>query len=297
MNDDEVQKFQEHALKLFPGMNMDKLQKVHVSQIASYTAWKDKHCKVEHYALQIKKCTDLDCCTSSKLPRTELNWLPMPILDSSGAHYVPYEEAKGMKDANERDRPSLNVQKVKEPKGAKTPQSSGDISSFFQPASNSGSSGQTTPVPSTPTPPGPPTIPMSAQTARAVIVCVECEKPRLIYSKTRLNNNQHVLLAKTMSSYEYSCGSHLFPPNEKGKTAQTLCIRPNLQCAMQVELPYYGSEVGRADKCSHCGGNNGVIDPELKKTFRTVLPVCKPCVEEGKKPFTQRPHGKQATKN
>ena len=295
VTDEEIEKLQAHELKLFPGMSMNKLQKVHARQIASYVAWKLKHCKEEHYALQIKKCTDPDCCTPSKLPRTELNCLPMPILDGSGAHYVPYEEAKGMKNADGRDRPSLKVQKVKEPKGAKAPQSSGNISSFFSPASNSGPSEQTT-APTPPTP-SPPAIPMTAQTARAVIVCVECEKPRVIYSKTKLNNNQRILLAKTMSSYEYSCGSYLFPPSEKAKTAKTLCIRPSLQCAMQIEVPFYGSEVGRADKCSHCGGNNGVRNPELTKNFKTVLPVCKSCLAEGKKPFTQRPYGKPAAKN
>ena len=212
----------------------------------------------------------------------------MPILDGSGEHFVPYDEAKNMENNNEKDRPSLKVQKVKE---AKQPRNSN--SSVSQEVSDSSPS---TPSISTSSPPAPPAIPMTAQTARAVIVCVECEKPRVVYSKTRLNNNQRVLLAKTMSSFEYSCGSFLFPPSEKGKTAQTLCIRPNLQCAMQIELPYYGSEVGRADKCSHCGGNNGVIDAELKKKFKTVLPICQDCTGERKVSFTQRPYGKQATK-
>ena len=95
-------------------MRMDKLQKEHVSKIPSYNDWKAKHCKEEHYAFQIKKCTDPDCCTPSKVPHAELTWLPMPILDGSGEHFVSYEEAKNMADNNERDRPSLKVQKVKE---------------------------------------------------------------------------------------------------------------------------------------------------------------------------------------
>ena len=230
VTDEEIEKLQAHALKLFPGMSMSKLQKVHVRQIASYVAWKLKHCKEEHYALQIKKCTDPDCCTPSKLPRTELNWLPMPILDGSGAHYVPYEEAKGMKNADGRDRPSLKVQKVKEPKGAKAPQSSGNISSFFSPASNSGPSEQTT----APTPPipSPPAIPMTAQTARAVIVCVECEKSRVIYSKTKLNNNQRILLCPVMNIHV----AHIcFLPAKKPRQHRHCAYAPpsNVRCKLK----------------------------------------------------------------
>ena len=80
---------------------------------------------------------------------------------------------------------------------------------------------------------------MSAQNARAVITCVECEKPRVIYGKTKLNARQELLIAKTLSTYEYSCGDHLFPATEKSKTAESVIIRPNLQCAMQIEVSYY----------------------------------------------------------
>ena len=134
---------------------------------------------------------------------------------------------------------------------------------------------------------------MSTQTARAVIVCVECEKPRVVYSKKKLDNSQRLLLAKTISSYEYSCGSFLFPPSEKRKTAQSLCMRPNLQCAKSIEVTYYGSEIGRADKCSHCASNGGIVDQVLKKSYQTVLPICKQCLQEGKEAYTQRPFGKQ----
>ena len=122
---------------------------------------------------------------------------------------------------------------------------------------------------------------MTAQAGSAVILCVECKKPRVIYSRKQLTNNQRYLLAKTMSSYEYS-----FPPTEKEKTAQTLRIQPHLQCAMQIEVIYYGLDVGRADKCSHCGGNNYnvSVDAILKGKFQTVLPICNPCLAEGKEP-------------
>ena len=181
-------------------------------------------------------------------------------------------------------RPSLQIRKDK-----KCKQKGGAITSFFQSSSNltEPTTDSTSSVNSSTQ------IPMSAQTGRAVIVCVECEKPRVVYSKKKLDNCQRLLLAKTISSYEYSCGAFLFPPSEKRKTAQTLCIRPNLQCTKPIEVTYYGSEIGIADKCSHCASNGGIVDQELKKSYQTVIPICKQCLQERKEAHTQRPFGKQ----
>ena len=102
-----------------------------------------------------------------------------------------------------------------------------------------------------------------------------------------------MLLAKSISSFEYSSGAFLFPSNTKSKTAGRLCICPSFQCAIQIEVPYHGSNVGIADKCSHCGRNNAVASQELKQKFKTVLPMSKSWIEKGKEPFTQRPYGKR----
>ena len=61
---------------------------------------------------------------------------------------------------------------------------------------------------------------------------------------------------------------------------------------MQIEVPYYGSDSGRAVKCSNRGGNNAVVSQELKQIFKTVLPMSKSCLDNRKELFTQRPYGK-----
>ena len=112
---------------------------------------------------------------------------------------------------------------------------------------------------------------MTAQNARPVVYCAECEKPWVIYSRNKLNHNQCMLLAKIVSSFEYSCEAFLFSPDNKFKTAGILCIRPSLHCAMKTEVLYYGSDIDRADKCSHCRGSNAVVSQELKQELKTVL--------------------------
>ena len=116
---DEIEHFQRHKNQLLPGISMDRLQKTHVREIQSYVSWKKKHCKEEHYTLQIKKCMDPHCCIPTKLNQEELEWLPMPFLDWSGLHYLPYDEANRLKKADERDRPSLKIRKeTQQPKNA-----------------------------------------------------------------------------------------------------------------------------------------------------------------------------------
>ena len=71
-----------------------------------------------------------------------------------------------------------------------------------------------------------------------------------------------------------------------------MVLRPNLQCAMQIELCYYGADIGRKDLCSHCATEDAIVCVELKKKYKTVLPICDDCKEKGKKPFTAREFGK-----
>ena len=84
---------------------MGKLQKTHVWEIQPYVPWKRKHCKEDHYSLQIKKCLDPNFCIPANLSQEELKRLSMPILDSSGFHYLPYDEANLLKKEAERNRP------------------------------------------------------------------------------------------------------------------------------------------------------------------------------------------------
>ena len=119
------------------------------------------------------------------------------------------------------------------------------------------------------------------------------ENRELSIVRQNLTFRHKVMLARTVSSFEYSCGSELFPPGEKRKLTKSMAVRPNLSCADQIEVPYYGdNEIGRKDLCSHCGDSNSAKAEALKQQFKTVLPMCKSCGEMGKQPFTQRPYGK-----
>ena len=276
--DIEAQDFKQHLKDLFPNLDITKLQKTHTQKVEEYISWKIKHCIEIRYLFMIRKCDNLECCPPRRLAQEHLRWLPSPLIDDDGVHHKKYEDLSHLDESDEKDRPSL---KVIPTKSRSTSAPAVDVETAVS-----------TPSPSTAkdSESAKSEVAMSAQNGRARVICAECTKPRVVYCNKKLD-----IRHKMMSSFDYTCGSHLFSPNDKRKLALSMVLRPNLQCAMQVEVSYYGSDVGRRDICSHCGIEGAIVDAELKKCFKTVLPMCDHCKEIGEKTFTQRPFGK--TKN
>lgn len=129
----------------------------------------------------------------------------------------------------------------------------------------------------------------STQNGRFLMTCcVECRKPRVLYSLHKLTERQKVSLVVPMSEYDYTCGAPVLPPSNA--FSSNVVVRASLTCTMPVEIPYYGSELGRRDICA---AEEAETDQELKKKYKTVLPICIACKEEGKTPVLQCPFGKQ----
>jgi len=98
-----------------------------------------------------------------------------------------------------------------------------------------------------------------------------------------------VLLALSLSELKYSCGSPATFPSHPlhGK----IFTRLNITCENIIEVPYYSATIGRPDLCCFCGMEGASIDQELKKKFKTVLPVCPTCSQINEIPCL-RPYGK-----
>ena len=78
-----------------------------------------------------------------------------------------------------------------------------------------------------------PLMGFTAQQARYVVSCTECEKPRLIYSKFKLSERQTVQMITLLSEHDYVCGSPVTIPenNLHGK----IFTRLNRDCSSPVE--------------------------------------------------------------
>ena len=131
----------------------------------------------------------------------------------------------------------------------------------------------------------------SAQTAKTVkqtVTCIDCEKPRVIYSATKLSAHENGILTRILGLYQYSCGSELqeLKPEDSDK-APRICallekvfVKANLSCASPMEIPYYSSGVF-PPVCYHCGAQN-------TDTEDGQYPMCADCVASKRQPPLKR---------
>lgn len=268
VSEGDIDIMQRHLRELFPTLDTGKLQKVHTSKNQEYVQWVSDHCRERHYIFQIRKCQNPACCSPSK--SDQIAWLPDPMLDDSGEHYLKYETVKNM-DTTELARPSIKAKNPQNQKGKKrqtTPNvCEGNESEYYSHL-------------------------YTTQNARAYVECIECRKPRVVYSKHRLTGRQKTSLAADLNESDFTCGT--VDVKEPTFALDVKC-RP-LECATTVEICYYGASLGPVDICCHCGSSGAEVDQELKKSYKTVLPICDLCLGNGKQTIVHRPYGKNTTK-
>jgi len=287
----EIDIFKRHLRELFAGLDLGKLNKANISKNDSYNTWIANHCRERHYIFQIKKCNDVACCLPPTLSPEELHWLPDPVSDLTGDHFKPYSEIKNI-DTDDADRPSLKIKaKVGEQdqqKQKKKTKTNTEKEKIFdstvtdqESTMDSGDDSVDIPVPDAHL--------CITQNARAIVSCVECQKPRLIYSHHRLTESQMMTVVLATSEYDYTCGGPLLPPCNT--MYKNVMCRTSIACGSPVEMQYYASNLGRIDICCFCVAENCSDDNDLKKKYKTVLPACKICVEKGETIIVARPYG------
>ena len=296
-SDQDIDIVKRHLRELFPDLDIDRLQKVNTSKVKAYTEWVKNHCRERHYCFQIRKCADPACCLPTHLERSELTWLPDPVLDSSGEHYEKYAVVRD-RETTEKDRPSLKKPAVEKPIRSRRGldrfrlnEGPVEVMAVAPRAASTGT--EAIPGPSQANTMQAPvdmdTSLFTAQNARATVLCIECRKPRVIYSKQKLSERHNMTVTLALSEFDYSCGAPLLPIT--CPLARSVMCRAALGCATPVEVPYYTSAIGRIDVCAFCGAEEAVVDGDLKKKFKTVLPLCIACRNEGKEPIVHRPFG------
>ena len=296
LSDEEIDLMKRHLRELFPGLDLSKLLKSTTRKNIHYQEWIRRHCKETQYAFQIRKCDDRSCCLEPRLPAEQLFWLPDPVEDDSNeGHYKAYSVVKGVA-TTEADRPSLKFGVKKNLKAAqKETQAPGTPQVVRAESENDADKRdqvrEEDPVTFADVPDFDPTI-CSAQNARSFVVCIECEKPRVVYSRHRLTDRQQMSITLAISDdYEYTCGSVLLPPSSPHY--KTIMCRLGICCETPIQLPYYASGLGKSDLCCYCASEDGEVEQELKRKYKTVLPLCVTCKKNGKLPVVQRPYGKK----
>lgn len=97
---------------------------------------------------------------------------------------------------------------------------------------------------------------------------------------------QEQLIAIARSEYDFTCGGHIADPSVA--MLKKVFVREKLTCAYPVETPYYSSAFAKLDLCAHCANDGGVIIIELRKKYKTILPICNVCSAHGKVAIAMR---------
>ena len=290
VKDEEIDNIKSRLGELFPEIDFTKTQKAHITKLKRFQEWKRMHTRERHYCFQIRKCEDETCCSPRQLDPEKLSWLPDPVLNDHGDHYLPFGVVKDKETEDGRPSQKQTSTSTKKTSNVQKRGTPGEDQASSQDQSQSTAGDEREPNQDTSKKS---TITFSTQNARATAECVECRKPRVIYSNHKLTARQNMALAVALSEYDFTCGAPVVPENNI--LYNKVAVRP-IPCAATMEITFYGASLGRKDTCGHCGQTGADPMTELQSKFKTVLPLCEDCKRTGKEPVTQRPFGKK-TKN
>jgi hypothetical protein len=237
-------------------------------------------CKSRHYFFSIKKCGEPTCTICRPLRCSpedfeQLHHLPDPV-PGEDLHYKSFEELYGTQ-TTEDHRPSLKDAKVKKKNKMATTKKH---SMPFCPSA------------------------IRAKNAGVIVNCVECEKPRLLFSAKKLSENDKAMLQMFLETIFYTCGmafhntcdlAKAIPPKQQDgnedeqhdvddepeesekdvegihELFSRVFVNDSWSCASQIEKPYYSAEI-YPDVCIECG----TLDV-INRTAKDEFPRCSTC--------------------
>ena len=89
-----------------------------------------------------------------------------------------------------------------------------------------------------------------ANNTRIVLKCKYCNKPRLVYSRSKITSNITTKFIKETSNLYYICGTGIDELSNK-EHYKILHVRQNLLCQDPVEAIYFSMDYEKV--CVHCG--------------------------------------------
>ena len=159
----------------------------------------DYCCRSRKYFFEIRKCGRSDCqiCGPTVLSTDSfaaLQSFPDPV-PADGDHYKPFAEVYGTA-TTQQHCPSVAAASAKATASAGT---AGGVS-------------------------------LKKETVRCIVKCVECEKPRCIFSNKKLSAKQQEEPSRLLETYQYVCGSSLIPEGDD-VLGGVVAVRPGLVCS------------------------------------------------------------------
>ncbi|KAK6177156.1 hypothetical protein SNE40_015315 [Patella caerulea] len=237
----------------------NKLTKTDLEKSATLQDFMKKHCRLRNYTFQIKKCANalIENCAyclfnPPRLPDEvfdTLSFVPDPVVASNNK-YESFETVYGQA-TNDLARPSLMLSSQNKEIDKKNRKI------------------------------------LNATKVRDAVLCVECGKPRGVYSETKLTYIEKQAVDRLKELNSFTCGSPLFPHSSKYNSS--IIVREGLRCCSTMETTYYSkSTVSLPAVCFHCGvakSSDFAADQNiqsLQAQYSVVRPICVKCKDDGK---------------
>ena len=276
--------------KIDPNFNKELYKAKDLKKMPGMMLWMDIHCLITPYSISIQRCDNERCCGEFCSPVENgvrdliMQRQPTPRIDTTHKNrmnqFLRRDEALLLIGDNEKalnDLSDLPSKKTADKEAAEEKKKRGgrdfDINKKLKLKS------------------------WDPKKVRGAVVCYFCAKPRCIFACEKQSDEYRNAAKAWQQKLEsigerYLCGDLVFNDNEP--TTMIITQRQQLTCQSRIETAYYNC-IDRAvkldDICIHCG-NGGSSDyllrqSELLKLNKTggkeCYPICKPCLEEGKR--------------
>jgi hypothetical protein len=243
----------------------------------------DNHSIVTPYCISFQKCGKESCpcgpyrSKEGAMRDLVLQHQPMPILNPSHpGHFYSREEALKLfpksKNAhvNLKDLPSNQKQREdnqKKKEKAKVDTANGKNVSKW-----------------------------AATSVRSVVKCIDCGKPRCMFSKKKLSTKQISDLELYVEYHQFVCGERLFLEDEEEHYLKNIVFhRVNITCYDSIEKQFYNPSNGKRQAfvtpitCARCASTRNVKEnDDLEKMNLTdgylCLPLCEVCINANVSP-------------
>ncbi|CAG8767772.1 14884_t:CDS:2, partial [Racocetra persica] len=260
--DQDMKHLWESVLEVDNSLVPEDTSKKHIENKPRILEFMNHCCRSRTYFFEIRKCQEARTgCTICKPPWSrpdvfsKLQPFPDSIPKANEDHYMPFCEIYS-KDTSKKYRPSL-LQKANVPTSTITTtiDSLGVNGMGFSPRAQ------------------------YATNVRILVKCIECNRPRVLYSQYRLNPEEENLLKNFLETIDYTCGTTFYGISDLTKASPPLFRNDNncsinndeLTCAISIEVPYFSSHL-YPDVCFQCGDTE-IFSP----TPASEQPYCSEC--------------------
>lgn len=255
VSDEEMITLWNSLLLIDDSLTIEDNSKKNIQSKFKFLEFYNHCCRSRHYFFEIKKCGLSDCHICKPIRCDSETWLeihnfpdPIPALD--GKKYKSFEELYGQ-ETTEEYRPSLKEKK-------KSNENHSEMG--FRPSAQ------------------------NCKNVGILIQCGECDKWRVIYSKSKLSSQENDELTRFIDGIQYTCGDTFYNlansiqnSNDTNDSLKKLFsivkVNNTLTCNSLMEVPYYSSGLFNKEiLCFNCG-----IECEEQHNYDDYFPYCEDC--------------------